>query len=314
MLAAFAEGNPEVESFSAAPMLRGSIAAINGIPAAELRPPSEDAARILVGEIPLTWSGPAPPRSEVVAGEWWPPDHDGEPLVSVFTELREPLGLELGDHIAFLIFGQTVEARVANFRDFPWRSGAVNFSFVLSPGALEGFPVTQLGLLRAVDGADREVQTALVEAFPELIFLPVGEALMALAGVLNSVTNAVAIIGGLSLVSGLFVLAGAMAAGRRQREADATVMKVLGATRGDVIRAYLVEYGLLGALSALLAVLLGLAGAWAFITLVLQLSFSVNLLVVGLVVAGAVMLTMAIGTLTTWAALSLRPATFLRAE
>ncbi len=137
---------------------------------------------------------------------------------------------------------------------------------------------------------------------------------MAVAAILDSVTNAVAIIGGLSLVSGLFVLAGAMAAGRRQREADAVVMKVLGASRGDVIRAYLVEYGLLGGLSALLAVLLGLAGAWAFITQVLQLTFTFDAGLIALVVLGAVALTIAIGTLTTWSALSLRPATYLRAD
>jgi putative ABC transport system permease protein len=105
-----------------------------------------------------------------------------------------------------------------------------------------------------------------------------------------------------------------MAAGRKQREADAVVMKVLGASRGDVVRAYIVEYGLLGALAALLAAALGIAGSWAFVTQILEIDFYADPVTVAAVILGAVLLTIAIGTITTWSALSVRPAKFLREE
>lgn len=313
-LAGYAETEPRLESFQAIVMLRGAIVSINGVPAAEIDPPTDAASRAFEGEIPLSFSGPLPPQSEIVAGEWWPEDYTGPPLVSVFSEMQTPLGLELGDQIEFRIFGEPVVATIANFRDFPWRGGAINFSFVLTPNAFEAFPVSYLGLMKSVPGAEREMQAVLIEKFPDLLFLPVSDAIAAIAGLVGSVTNAIAIVGGLALISGLFVLAGAMAAGRRQREADATVMKVLGATRGDVIRAYLIEYGVLGVLSALLAVGLGTAGAWAFVTYVLEIAFVANAGLILLVVVGAVALTIAIGTATTWSALSVRPAQQLRAE
>ena len=313
-LAAFTEAEPLAESFAANAMLRGAITAVNDTAPADLGPLPENVAWMFEDEIPLTWSRELPALSEIIAGEWWQPDYAGKPLISVFKELRGPLGLELGDTITFTIFGEPLTATIASFRDFAWRSGGINFALVLSPGAIEAFPMSHLGMLKAAPGEERALQTILVERFPELIFLPVGDALATIAQILSTLTNAVAIVGGLAVLSGLFVLAGALAAGRQQREAEAVVMKVLGASRADVIRAYLVEYGLLGALSALLATLLGGFGAWAFVTQVLEISFRFDVGLVLLVVLGAVALTILTGTLITWSALSSRPAQFLRAE
>src|SRR5690606_14662759 len=178
--------DPRIAGFRAMPMLRGAITAVYGVPAAELEP-SGEAARLLEGEVPLTWSGPMPPQSEIVAGSWWSADHAGATQVSVIDELRAPLGLALGDRLTFSIFGERLDATIANFRTSPWRDGGFSAAFVLSPGPIETFPMSHLGLLTSAPDAEREVQSALVEAFPELIFLPVGEALVALAGVLDSV-------------------------------------------------------------------------------------------------------------------------------
>ena len=48
-------------------------------------------------------------------------------------------------------------------------------------------------------------------------------------------------------------MAGAAAAGHRQRIYDAVVLKVLGATRRRVLQAYAIEYGLLGVATAVIA-------------------------------------------------------------
>jgi putative ABC transport system permease protein len=91
-------------------------------------------------------------------------------------------------------------------------------------------------------------------------------------------------------------------------------MKVLGATRGDVVRAFLIEYGVLGALAAVLAAILGSVGAWAFVTQVMEMEFAIDLILIVLVIAGAVALTIAVGVAMTWTALSVKPAGYLRGE
>lgn len=310
----FAKADPRIESFEATPFLRGAIDSVNGKSYAELPPIPEEFRNAFEGEIPLTTSGPLPPQSSVVEGEWWPEGYDGDPEVCVFDQIAHPLGLKVGDQVVFQIFGETVSARVACLRTFTWRSGGVNFAFVLTPGVLDQFPVSYLGLMKTKAGEERPVQKDLVSNFPDSVFLPVTDALDLFSRVLNSVTNAVAVIGALAVVSGLLVLAGAMAAGRRQREADAVIMKVLGASRGDIVRAYLIEYGVLGGLSALLAAALGLVGTWAFVTQVLEIDFNVDWLVIVGVIISAVVLTIAVGVATTWSALSVKPARFLREE
>ncbi len=294
----------------ATPMLRAPIPRSTAAAASETLPENLPSSR---KRDALTWSR-LPAGSEITAGQWWPPDHAGTQLVSVFEELREPLGLKLGDTVTFTLFGEPLEATIANFRDFEWRGGAINFSFVLSPGPVEAFPMSQVGMLKAAPGQEDALQRLLVERFPDLIFVPVGDALAAVTAILSTLSNAVAIVGGLAVLSGVFVLAGALAAGRQQREADATVMKVLGATRSDVVIAYLIEYGLLGALSAALAALLGGIGAWAFVTRVLEIGFRLDAGLVLVVAVTAVGLTILTGMLTTWSALSVRPVQFLRGE
>ena len=46
-----------------------------------------------------------------------------------------------------------------------------------------------------------------------------------------------------TLAAGVLVLGGAIAAGHRRRVYDAVVLKVLGATRGAIAGAFLIEYG-----------------------------------------------------------------------
>lgn len=311
----FSVADKSVETFASLPMVTGAIEAFNGVPVAELnRTPPPEFAFVLEGEIPLTASEGLPEQSTLTEGNWWPPNFIGQPEVSVFQRLKAPLGLKLGDVLTFRIFGEEVKVKIGSFRDYAWRSGSVNFGFVLSPNALADFPLSYLGLLKSVPGEERDVQQRLVAEFPDLLFLPVGEALETFAAILANVTTAVEVIGGLAVVSGVLVLAGAMAAGRKQRESDAVVMKVLGATRGDVVRAYLVEYGLLGLLAAVLAALLGLVGTWAFVEFVLEIDFWADPALLIWVTLGTIALAIVVGMLTTWSALSTRPARFLREE
>lgn len=315
VLAEYAATEPRIAGFESTAMIRGAVIELNGEDIGEVEAPSEEMAMAFDGdEFPLTASGPLPPRSTVVEGEWWGEDYEGDPLASVYVEMADALGIEVGDELTFRIYGEEVRAKVANLRDLDWRGGGVSFAFVLTPNIIDLFPVSYLGLLRTEPGAERDMQRELVENFPELAFFPVSEALDVFSRILDSVTNAVAVIGGLAVISGLLVLAGAMVAGRRQREADAVVMKVLGATRRDIIFTYLIEYGLLGALAAIIAAGLSVFGAWAFVELVLELDYRVDPLVIIGVIVSTVALTIAVGVATTWSALSIKPSGFLREE
>jgi len=109
------------------------------------------------------------------------------------------------------------------------------------------------------------------------------------------------------------VLAGAMAAGHRHRVYDSVVMKVLGAVRADVLRAYVIEYALLGLLTGLVALVLGGIGGWLVVAQVMELEFTPMPLAMAGTVAASAVVTVAFGLASTWTALSVRPARALRA-
>ena len=168
--------------------------------------------------------------------------------------------------------------------------------------------------IKAADGKEKDVERALAGKYPDITFLPVGEALNQAAGILGQLSTAVNIVGGLAVVNGLLVLAGTMAAGRKQREADAVVNKVLGSTRTDVVKVFALEYALLGGFAALLAMLVGIAGAYAIIKgAQMDVGFAVDPTLILGVLLGAIVLTILTGAATTWSALSTRPAQYLRA-
>lgn len=313
-LKSFAEADPQITAFDSVAMLRGTIEAVKSKPVTDLGPLPDDIADMFKGDTALSWARDLPAGSTLADGKWWAPDYSGDPLISLSSELQEPLGLKLGDQLTISISGRPLTATIASFRDIDWRGGGLNFRLLFSPGLIEKAPQNFMASIKADKGADDAVESHLGKAFPALTFLPVGDALQRIAGILASLANAVALVGSIAVLSGMLVLAGAMAVGRKQREADAVVMKVLGATRRDVIVAFAVEYGILGLLAAMLAMILGTAGAWAILTYVLEIPFALDIGTVLTITLGAIVLTIATGMLTTWSAMSVRPARQLRAE
>lgn len=309
----FLEGTGKLQNFNFSPSLTGAITKIKGIPVEDFKNVSEETSFMISGEIPITWQAVPGADTTVTDGKWWPADYDGPPLVSLRDRVKKDLGLKVGDTIEITLFGDTIEATVANFRDFQFQNG-LNFLVTLSPHSLDDFPATYLATIKAKEGQEKSLERDLAKQYPDLTFISIGDALNQAANILSQLSTAVNIVGALAVVNGLLVLAGTMAAGRKQREADAVVNKVLGSTRGDVVKVFALEYALLGGFSALLASGVGIAGAYAITSRPpMDIDFSVDPVLILSVLVGAVVLTIITGALTTWSALSTRPAQYLRA-
>lgn len=311
-LADFSASTAGIESFESLPVLRATGLLLNDRPPPPFSEPPKDMSLYFGDEIPLTWSAAVPRGSRLSTGAWWGEGYSGPPLVAPSDDIGRQLGLKIGDVLTFTVYGEPVSATVVGFRHFEWQRGGVNFPYVLSPGALDGFPQSSFGLLKIRTDGRAETEAQLAAAFPDLVFLPIDEAVGAVRALIASVATAVGLVGAVALAGGVLVLAGALANGRRQREADSIVARVLGATTGDIVRLYLIEYGVIGLMAALLAALLGVAGAWALVTIVLESAFRPDLLLLVGVVAATLGLTLVTGIAATWSALSARPATRLR--
>jgi len=316
-LGEFLDGTGYVTNYQHSPMIRAAVTKINGVSSEELRDNKNLAgdAQYFIGaqEILMTWADAMPSDSTITAGQWWPAGYDGPPLISLKDDISAALGIKPGDKLELTLFGESIEVTVANLRDFQFQNG-LNFMVTATPGTFADFPGTNLATIKASEGHEKDLERALAREYPDVTFIPVGEALNQAADILGQLSVAVNIVGGLAVINGLLVLAGTMAAGRKQRESDAIVNKVLGATRGNVLRVFALEYALLGIFAAALATVVGIVGAYAIIKLAgMDVGFGVDPVLILGVLAGSVVLTIVTGALTTWSALSTRPAQYLRA-
>ncbi len=295
------------------PSLRGRIVEINGQPARDMLVNREH-AWILRGDRGLTFAAEARPEHNVVEGEWWPADYAGPPLVSIYRDVASAFGIGIGDRIAVNVLGRDIEAEVANVREIDWGTMEINFVLVFSPAPMNAAPHTFLATIQASDAVEGQVQRAVTRQFPNVTTVRIKDALEMVNDILRKIGTAVRATAGITLVAGTLVLAGAIAAGHRRRVYDSVVLKVLGATRATVLRAFLIEYGLLGLITAGIAALIGSVAAWAVLKWVMEVDWVFIPEAVALTTVLCTVVTIAFGFFGTWRALSQKAAPLLRNE
>ncbi|HVB15814.1 MAG TPA: FtsX-like permease family protein [Stellaceae bacterium] len=300
-------------SFEEVPMLRGRITRLNGTPV-EQAAVAPDAQWALRSDRGLTYAASLPSGSRLVAGTWWPADYKGPPLVSFDAGLARGMGLKVGDTLSVNLLGREITARIASLRRIDWARLGINFAIVFAPGTLEAAPQTHLAAVHVAPAAEEGLVRQVTEQFPNVSAIPVREALAVVSGVVATIGEAIRLVALLTLVAGALVLGGAVAAGHRRRVYDAVVLKVLGATRGAIALAFLIEHGLLGLLTALVAAAIGTLAAWGLVTGAMKTDWVFLPAPVVATAAFAVLLTLVIGFAAAWRALGAKPAPWLRNE
>ncbi len=192
---------------------------------------------------------------------------------------------------------------MANIRQIDRGGLGFNVMLVFAPGLLEGAPQTATATIYAPAAAESAIERLINAKFPGATTIGVREALGRIDQLIDEIGLTVRLMAGIALAAGTLVLAGAMASGERRRIFDAVVLKVLGATRGRVLRTFLMEYGLLGLMAAIIAALLGMFASWAIVARVMDFQWSLDIWAVAGVAAIAATITLAFGIAGTWRAL-----------
>lgn len=297
------------------PMLRGRIVSLKG-QSADTYPAPPEAQWVLRGDRGITYATDIPKGSKVVEGDWWAADYDGPPLVSFEAELAGELGLTIGDTLGVNVLGRNLEVQISNLRTVQWETMGINFVLVFSPNAVAGAPHMMLTTVSFEDATQASEEAALMRAvtaaFPEVTAVRVKEALDTFSTLVGRLALAVRAASSITLIAAVLVLAGALASSHRFRIYDAVVLKTLGSTRKRLVGVYLLEFVLLGAATALFAVVAGSAIAWMVVTQIMSLDFVLAPGIAMLAAFGAVVLTVFLGLAGTWRALGQKPAAFLR--
>ncbi len=304
---------PGAGALDKVPSLRGRIVRIGGKPVSEVAVPP-DARWAVDGDRGVTYSATPPEGSRIVAGEWWPTDYHGPQLISFDEGLAHAFGLKLGDTITVNVLGRDIEAMIASLRRIEWTTLAINFVFVYSPGTLDKAPHTFLATVKATPDAENAIFKTVTDQFPNVTVVSIRDAIATAADVLGNIGLASRVIGFLSILAGVLVLAGAMLATQQRRVHEAVVMKVLGATRARIAGIFAWEFAALGLATALAALGVGTLGAWLVVRRLMGLDWIFLPTVAVAVALGAMALTLAFGLAGTLAALRQRPLALLRNE
>jgi putative ABC transport system permease protein len=304
-------GSLTPDTYLRAPMLNGRIIAIRGEPVdrERIRP---NARWAYDSSVSLSAIGAEPPNAEIRQGRWWPADYSGPPLVAVSEEVARGGGVGLGDVLTIQLLGRDIEAKVSVLREVEFGGFGASFPLVLTPSAIEGAEPRHVAIAKATRGQEAAVMRALGRDFPEVNVISVREQLEAATELFERLALAVRGAAAVAALAGLLVLAGAIAARARERTREAATLKVLGASRAQILAAYVLEYGSVGLIAGTAGVALGYAAAWPVVVKVFQTDWSVDWGGVAALLAGAAAVTAAGGLLAAFQALSKRPAPALR--
>lgn len=298
------------------PMLRGRIVSLNDIPSEDFVPAQDGSDWVLRGDRGITYEATLPDNSTLSAGEWWPEDYSGIPLVSFDAEAATDLGLVIGDKVTVNVLGREITAEIANMRDVEWQSLAINFVMVFSPNTFAGAPHAHLMTLGWDEEVPTDAELALLKTvsntFPTVTAVRVKDAISQVNDLVAQLAWAIRGASSITLIASVLVLAGALAAGHRSRIYDAVILKTLGATRTRLIIAYGLEYAILGLVTALFALVAGGVAAWYVITQIMGGSFVVMPVTAAGAALVALVLTVGFGLIGTWRVLGEKPAPVLR--
>ena len=307
---------------SAAPQLIPVMRArVTGVKGREVNLESFEAVRqrgSLGREYTITYRDHLQPNETVLDGAFWSSPISGEEAeVSIEKSIHERFKINVGDTMRFDVVGRPIEARVTSVREVEWEDArAGGFMFVFRPGPLDKAPQTFIGIMQAPpEPADRgRFQRDLVAQFPNVSAIDVREVLAGIRTIVDNVTLAISIVGAIALISGILILAGAVAMTKFQRVYEAAILRTLGANTRMLTAMIALEYSGLG----LLAGAIGAAGAlgltWSISRYVFEIPWRPA---PGLAVAGALVTTALVGIVgvaSSYDVLRRKPLGTLRAE
>jgi putative ABC transport system permease protein len=233
-----------------APMVRGRLMRVNGQAVAAADYSEERAQRLVEREFNLSWRAELPQGNRITSGEWFAANAQEE--ASVEEGLAKTLKLRIGDMLEFDIAGTPVVVRISSLRKLDWDSMRVNFFVLTPPGVLEKQPQSMITSFHLPEGQEGFIAT-LVQRFPNLTVIDVGQILRQLRAVIDQVAQAVQFVFLFTLGAGVVVLYAALTNVLDERRQELAIMRALGAQEAMLRQALRVEFAAIGALAGLIA-------------------------------------------------------------
>jgi putative ABC transport system permease protein len=305
------------EGANLVPIVQARLARVAGREVAQMQFPSPEEERALTREFAVTWLETMPAGNEIVTGQWWTPEEAGrESWLSIEDSLTTRLGLQLGDEVVFDIQGVRVPVSVRSVRRVDWGQLQTNFFFIFTAKGLAGAPTSWVATARSRPGAEgrRALQGAVIAAMPNVTAIDAAEMIERVQAMIDRIAGVIRFMAGASILAGLVILGGSIAATRFRRVREAAILKSLGATRAVLLRSLAIEYAVLGLVAGVVGTAVGSGLAWAVLSLVLRVPWSAPAAVLVALPLVTAALTVLVGLAALLGVIAEKPLAVLRAE
>jgi len=264
---------------------------------------------------PVTSAAARPAYVDILRGQWWSPSAANAGVqVCVDDEIARLIGVGPGSSLRWTIAGREVNARVACIHNIDSIHLASRVEFILSAGALDGFPLIYYGSLRATPAAVTPLQEALYRRFPTITVVNMADVLQTFQSVVDKIAQVVRFISMFAILAGAIILSSSVAGTRFRRMREVVILKTLGATRWRVSRIFSVEFLILGAVAGTMGALLANGFANLLLKRMLDSPVSFPILPAVLAVVATALVANAAGWMASFRILGQKPLEILREE
>ena len=306
------------------PIVSMRISSIKGIPVEKLRRNNPDQSAkdhiprwTLNREYRSTYRDHLVSSEKILEGEFiGHADVDSSPVpISIDQGIAKDLRVTVGDQIVFDVQGVSLQTVIGSIRKVDWYKIQPNFFVVFPDGVLDDAPQMIVAVTR-VDNSEQSaiLQREMITQFPNVSSIDLTLVLDTMTEILNNITYAIEFMALFSLATGLIVLSSSIQINYLQRLKENVLLKILGASRWQILGVMITEYFTIGFLAANVGILLALCGSMALSQLVFDTQFSVNWASVAAANLTVIGLTMVVGMVNSGTLYRRPPLDVLRQE
>lgn len=275
------------------PMVRSRYISKNGKDISQTVWKDERAKHLAEREFNLSWAANMQADNKLISGRWWTKQEYGKPYLSLEQDLAKTLGIQLGDKLVFDVAGSPLTLTVTSLRKVDWDTMRANFFALTPPGVLDHYAASYISSFHLLVNSVAPLNQ-LVREYPNLTVIDVAALMQQVRGIMQKMSNAIESVFIFSLIAGVAVLYSALVATREERVTEVTLMRVFGASRRQVVIAYVTEFACIGFIAAMVATIAANLLAYYISVSILNIPYQVDvMLTFGIMLIAAVVVPLA---------------------
>jgi putative ABC transport system permease protein len=198
-----------------------------------------------------------PKDNQVVSGINWEKIQPGNASVSVEAEFANRQGLKLGDTIGFQVADQYIEGTIVQFRKVEWESFKPNFFVIFAPLVIDQFPHSYITSLY-LSPSQKTVLSSLIKEYSEISVIDIDAFLVKIRQMVDKISISLQILIMMVFVMGIMIMYASLLSSIKERLLESAMLQILGAKKQFIAKVLMVEFGVLGFTSGLIASLMAM--------------------------------------------------------